>query len=236
MKIWGYWATLGWAALAFLAGQFIGFGSLLWFRPGVWNSILTTPFDGTLVTLFIAISNPVTVAVLMLAVRFAGANQAEYLALRWPARRDVAVGVGALIVLIALCDALLYLSGRTLVTQFQLQSYNTAAAEGWLVPMFAAAILIAPAGEEIMFRGFLFRGWARSERAVWPAIVVISVLWALLHVQYDWTGMLQIFVIGLFLGWMRARSGSVLLTFLLHALFNLEGTLETIAQMHFLTK
>jgi membrane protease YdiL (CAAX protease family) len=135
-----------------------------------------------------------------------------------------------------LCDAALYFSGRTLVTPFQMQSYSTAAAEGWLIPMFAAAILVAPAGEEIMFRGFLFRGWARSERSVWPAVVVISLLWAGLHLQYDWTGMLQIFVIGLFLGWMRWRSGSVLLTFLLHALFNLEGTFETVLQIHFFAK
>ena len=68
---------------------------------------------------------------------------------------------------------------------------------------------------------------------IWPAIVVISLLWAGLHVQYDWTGILQIFVIGLFLGWTRWRSGSTLLTFLLHALFNLEGTIETVLQMQF---
>jgi uncharacterized protein len=122
------------------------------------------------------------------------------------------------------------------VTSFQLQSYTSAAAEGWLPAMLIGAILVAPAGEEIMFRGFLFRGWARSERSVWPAIVVISALWAGLHVQYDWTGVLQIFVIGLFLGWMRWRSGSTLLTFILHALFNLEGTLETVAQVHFFAK
>jgi membrane protease YdiL (CAAX protease family) len=99
--------------------------------------------------------------------------------------------------------------------------------------MFAAAILVAPAGEEVMFRGFLFRGWVRSEQSAWPAIIVISVLWAMLHIQYDWTGMLQIFIIGLFLGWMRWRSGSLVLTYLLHALFNLEGTIETIAVVHF---
>jgi hypothetical protein len=58
-------------------------------------------------------------------------------------------------------------------------------------------------------------------------------LWAALHVQYDWTGILQIFIIGLFLGWMRWRSGSTLLTLLLHALFNLEGTLETVLQIRF---
>src|SRR6185437_2432927 len=52
-----------------------------------------------------------------------------------------------------------------------------------------------------MAGGSVVRGWARSARSVWPAIVVISLLWAALHVQYDWTGILQIFVVGLFLGW-----------------------------------
>jgi CAAX protease family protein len=236
MKIWGYWATLGWAILAFLAGQFVGSGVLLWQRSGEWSSLLETPYDGVLVTLFVVISNPVTIGALMLAVRFAQSDQTDYLALKWPPKRDVLVGVVCLIGLIAVGDALLYLSGRELVTQFQLQSYTTAAAEGWLIPMGLGAIIVAPAGEEIMFRGFLFRGWARTERSVWPAIIVISVLWASLHVQYDWTGILQIFVIGLFLGWMRWRSGSTLLTFFLHALFNLEGTMETVAQIHFFAK
>ena len=236
MRIWGYWATLGWAVLAFLTGQFVGFGLLLWLRAGTWNSVLQTPFDGALVTLFIFISNPVTIGVLALAVWLRGASQTEYFALRWPQARDVTLGVVCLIGVIALSDAALYLSGRDLVTTFQLQSYTTAVAEGWLPAMLVGAIVIAPAGEEIMFRGFLFCGWARSGRSAGPAIVAISVVWAGLHVQYDWTGVLQIFVIGLFLGWMRLRSGSTLLTFLLHALFNLEGTLETVVQVHYFGK
>ncbi len=236
MKIWGYWATLAWAVLAFLAGQFLGFGLLLWLHAGTWNTVLQTPFDGILVTLFIFISNPVTIGVLAFAVWLRRAPQTEYFALHWPQARDVTLGVLCLIGLIALSDGALYLSGRDLVTTFQLQSYTTAAAEGWLPAMLVGAIVIAPAGEEIMFRGFLFRGWARSERFAWPAIIAISVVWASLHVQYDWTGVLQIFVIGLFLGWMRLRSGSTLLTFLLHALFNLEGTMETVVQVHYFAK
>jgi hypothetical protein len=85
-----------------------------------------------------------------------------------------------------------------------------------------------------MFRGFLFRGFVRSPRAAWPAIVGISLLWTLLHVQYDWTGMSEIFVAGMFLGWMRYKSGSTLLTIVLHGLFNLEGMIETMLQLkHF---
>ena len=236
MKTWGYWTTLGWGILAFLAGQIVSFGILLWLHGGNWDSILQTPFDGVLVTLFIFISNPIMVGMLALAVGLARCDQREYFALKWSSRRDLALGIVCLIALIAASDALLYFTGRDLVTPFQLQSYGTAAAAGWLPAMLGAAILIAPAGEEAMFRGFLFRGWARSPRAVWPAIVVISALWAGLHIQYDWTGILQIFLIGLFLGWMRWRSGSLPLTFLLHALFNFEGTLETLVQVHLFAK
>jgi len=233
MKVWGYWATLGWAFLAFFVGQFAALAVLLWLRISDLNALLRTPFDGAMVTLFVLIANPITIAVIALAVRIRGARQAEYLALSMPSATDVRLGLIGLVALIAFGDAMLYLGGYPLVTPFQLQSYTTAAAEGWLPALLAGAIIAAPAGEEILFRGFLFRGWARSDRTTWPAIFVISVLWAALHVQYDWTGIVQIFVIGLFLGWMRWRSGSILLTFLLHALFNLEGTLETVVQIRF---
>lgn len=233
MKIWGYWTTLGWSVVAFFLGQFAGFGALLWLRGGAWVSVLQTPYDGVLVTIIVAVSNPVAIGVLAIAVKLARSDLSDYFALKWPASRDLAFGIAALVVLIAASDAFLYLSGRDLVSAFQLQSYTTAAAADWLPAMFAATILIAPAGEEAMFRGFLFRGWVRSPRSVWPAIIVVSILWALLHIQYDWMGMLEIFVVGLFLGWMRWRSGSLVLTFVLHALFNLEATLETLAVVHF---
>jgi uncharacterized protein len=233
MKIWGYWATLGWACLALFVGQFAGLAALLLWRTSDVSSLLTTPFDGVTVTLFIVISNPIMIAVIALAVRLLRARQAEYLALTLPAAGYLRLALIGLVGLIAITDASLYVSGYPLVTAFQLQSYTTAAAEGWLPAMLVGAIIMAPAGEEIMFRAFLFRGWVRSDRAAWPAIIVISLLWSALHVQYDWTGVLQIFVIGLFLGWMRWRSGSTLLTFVLHALFNAEGTLETVLQLRF---
>jgi uncharacterized protein len=231
MKIWGYWTTFLWTVVAFVLGQFIAMAAIVWWQQKGLTSLMDTPYDGVLVTLFIMISNPIVIAVLAFAARLLGVNPKDYFALSWPPMRDVWMGVGVIVGLIALSDGLLFLSGHALVTPFQLQSYATAAAEGWLWPMAIAAIIVAPAGEEVMFRGFLFRGWARSDQGTWIAIVVISLLWAALHIQYDWTGILQIFVVGLILGWVRWRSGSTALTFLLHALFNLEGTLETVLKV-----
>jgi uncharacterized protein len=235
MKIWGYWATLGWGLLAFLVSQFLTLAILLLLQAGNLDTLINVPFDGKQVTLFILIANPIMIAIVALAIVVARAPIADYLALVTPSRRSVAIGLACLVGLIAASDALLYFAGYPLVTPFQLESYTTAASQGWLVALWIGTVIMAPLGEEVLFRGFLFRGWARSPRSVWPAIVVISILWAALHVQYDWTGILQIFVVGLFLGWMRQLSGSMLLTFVLHALFNVEGTLETVIQLHLST-
>jgi uncharacterized protein len=232
MKIWGYWATLGWAVLAFFFGQIVGLAATVLLLDMDLRAIGAMAFDGTVVTLLVVIANPLTIAVLVVAIWIARARPVDYLALRWPTPRNLGIGLIGLAVLIVGSDASLYFSGYPLVTPFQVQSYTTAAAEGSLIGLWIGTVILAPAGEEAVYRGFLFRGWARSDRMAWPAIVMIAALWALPHVQYDWTGILLIFVIGLFLGWMRWRSGSTLLTFLLHALFNVESTLETVAYVH----
>jgi uncharacterized protein len=230
---WPYLATCGWAFLAFLAGQLVAAGAVIWWWHGDVNAMYASPYDGVTVTISVLVLNPVTVGVLLLAIRIAGANAIEYLALVWPRMRDLITGIVGIVIIIAATDAVLYLTGRAIVSPFQVVSYTTAAQEGWLALMFFATVIVAPAGEELMFRGYLFRGFVRSDQAAWPAIVAISLLWTLPHLQYDWTGMSEIFVAGLFLGWVRWRSGSTLLTFILHALFNLEGTIETILQVRY---
>jgi uncharacterized protein len=228
-----YLKTLGWGILAFLAGQLVASGAVLWWWHGDLLGMQAAQYDGATVTISVLVLNPVTIGVLLLAIRAAGAKAAEYLALVWPRSRDFIIGVVGIVIIIAATDAILYITGRAIVSPFQVISYSTAVQQGWLLPYIFATVIVAPAGEEAMFRGYLFRGFARSEQTAWPAIVVISLLWTLPHLQYDWTGMAEIFVAGLFLGWVRWRSGSTLLTFLLHALFNLEGTIETILQVKY---
>jgi membrane protease YdiL (CAAX protease family) len=59
--------------------------------------------------------------------------------------------------------------------------------------------------------------------------------WAVLHVQYDWVGMVQIFTAGLVLGWFRWASGSTVLTIFMHIFVNGQATLETVIKMEFLS-
>jgi membrane protease YdiL (CAAX protease family) len=229
-----YLATFAWAFVAFVVGQIVALAALVLWWHGDLYRLMASPYDGAVVTLSVLVINPVSIAVLVLAARLRSADVVEYLGLVPPRRRMAVIGIIGILVIIVFTDALLFVSGRAIVSPFQSISYRTAAAEGWLALMWFATVVVAPAGEEIMFRGFLFRGFVRSERAAWPAIVAISLLWTAPHVQYDWTGMLEIFVAGMFLGWVRWKSSSTLLTIVLHGLFNLEGMFETALQLkHF---
>ena len=86
-------------------------------------------------------------------------------------------------------------------------------------------VFLGPLQEELLFRGFLFRGFAPS-LGVWPTTVITAALWALIHVQYQWFFVCEIFALGLAFGYLRARSGSLFLTIGLHAAVNAMAVVE----------
>ncbi|AXK80007.1 CPBP family intramembrane metalloprotease [Pseudolabrys taiwanensis] len=223
---WGRVSTLLLAAAVMVAAQIIAFTALLSLFGMSLSSHGDIGGDGVSVTLLILISTPVQITMLMLLAARRG-NPLDYLALVVPKRGDVIFGVLAIIALIVVADAVSWLADRDLVTPFQTAIYRTADAAGWLPLLWFAVVIGAPAGEELLFRGFLFRGWLRKPTDTWAVIAITAGLFALMHVQYDWFVMGQVFIFGLLLGFMRWASGSVLLTMLLHAIINFEGMLET---------
>ena len=83
-------------------------------------------------------------------------------------------------------------------------------------------VLVAPAIEEIVFRGFLFPAIERKHGGI-VAIIVTSALFSGLHFsQYGghWAILLLLFYVGAVFGCVRARSGSVKATTILHAAYN----------------
>jgi membrane protease YdiL (CAAX protease family) len=223
------------AAFALLAGQIVALLALTWWFGRGLAHLPNFTGDGAAITLVIAVSTPVEVVLLALFAGRASASVAEYLGLVWPRRGEIVFGIATLVVVIIFGNLLSWLLGRPIVTPFQVDIYTTASAGGWLLWLWLAVVVATPIGEEILFRGFLVRGWLRAPRDVWPVIVVTSLLWALIHVQYDWYVIGQVFVFGLLLGWMRWASGSTILTILLHALINTEGMIETFVALKWLT-
>jgi CAAX protease family protein len=225
---WGYWATLLWALLAAIVSVIVGLGALLWWRPDVLLDPTGLMQDGSLLSFTTLVSDLVMVAIVALAARIRGWRPHVYLGLVLPTGRQTLIALVTLAVFLLASDGLSYLLGGDVVTPFQTDTYRSASRDGTLVLFWLTLVIVAPASEEILFRGFLFRGWVRSNRSAWLGILIITALFAIIHVQYDWIGIAQVFAIGLLLAWFRWRSGSTLLTAVMHTIVNFAATVEIV--------
>jgi uncharacterized protein len=235
---WGYIMTFVWVILTVVVlSPLVGIAMLFVFRPdaiSVGNLDLLLK-DGAAVAISNIPANLAQVVIIALVARRPGWSVAEYLGLVWPSRRDAVTAFLILVPFLLGYDALTYLLGRDIVPPFQVDTYSSARAAGMLPLYWFALVIAAPVAEEIVFRGFLFRGWVRSERTALPVVVLISLLFAAIHMQYDWFGVLQVFFIGLLFGLVRWHSGSTLLTILMHVLANLWATIETMIRIEWLS-
>lgn len=228
MKVLSRWATIGFAVLAFVFSQIIAGAAAAIMLPAMQNLGLHERLsNGTLNAIVVIVSTPVLTISLMLTSRRSGSNALAYLGLDIPRLRHIAITVAGLAVWIVFLDALTLALGRDLVAPWMLETNRSARADGTLIWLWLAIVVAAPIGEELLFRGFVFRGFVHTQRDAIPSIVLISVIWSLSHIQYDWFSIAQIFGLGLLLGLVRWSTGSTTLTILLHMLNNLEGWVET---------
>lgn len=231
VKPWGVFATFVFGAIALLAGQLSGIAALSSLYGLNLGDVATVSQDGGAIVLFIFISAPVQVAVLMVAAGYKG-NAAAYLGYKIPRRSEVVFGVATVAALIVVGDAVNWFAGRNIVDRFQTDIYQAATNANMLPLLLVAITIFIPVTEESLFRGFLFRGWLRTPQHAWPVIVFTAGLFAIIHVQYDWFLIAQVFAFGVLFGWMRWATGSTILTMLLHGLVNLEGMIETILTLN----
>ncbi|MBL0045376.1 MAG: CPBP family intramembrane metalloprotease [Flavobacteriales bacterium] len=84
--------------------------------------------------------------------------------------------------------------------------------------------IVTPIFEEFVFRGLLFQRLV-SVGSPLVAVFVTAFVFAILHMQYSWAIMLGVLCIGLVLGMLRWKSGSIWPCVLLHCLNNTIATL-----------
>ncbi len=88
----------------------------------------------------------------------------------------------------------------------------------WLA--FPAIAIGAPVAEEFIFRGFLFSVLAKSRAGLSGATLITSFVWSLMHISEPWLAVGIIFLMGLVLGALLIRFGSLWLTMACHAVWN----------------
>lgn len=143
---------------------------------------------------------------------------AEYLALNWPSSGELLRAL-AITAILMLAESLAVSIFGSVETSFDPQIFAMGA--GGLMVFLIGGCIAAPVMEEFVLRGFIFRGWSQSFLGPVGSIVLTSVFWALIHIQYDWFGRFWIFVTGLALGHFRWRSNSTWLTVVVHSAINI---------------
>ena len=112
--------------------------------------------------------------------------------------------------------------GKPIVPEVMADMYKSSFA-----PLFLFDIIIlAPLLEELMFRGFLFEGIRYTKLKNTGAIIITSLIWALMHTQYDLYGIFSIFLSGLLLGYSRVKSKSIFTPIVIHIVSNVIATSE----------
>lgn len=232
--IWGLFGTLAWGfiiAITFIVTQIFAMGLYVGFNyPSITiseyeNLILGLQYNGTVLSICtlasLLICGPLILGVIKLKKN---SNLKHYLGLKTVDASTLRYWVLVIICLVVASDLLTLLIGNPLVPEFMSTIYQSAEFK-WM--FWLALIIVAPLLEELFFRGFLFTGLSYSIVGPIASIIVSAAAWAAIHLQYDFYGMITIFVVGVVLGIARYKSESVLLTIGLHSLLNLIATLET---------
>jgi len=93
----------------------------------------------------------------------------------------------------------------------------------WFVLTGAGAAVLAPLGEETLFRGFIFQA-LRARFALWSAIVLDAILFDLIHIPF-WLLMPSLLAVGCGLAFIYNRRQSLLASMTAHGVFNVIGIL-----------
>jgi len=110
----------------------------------------------------------------------------------------------------------LFLPQAELLTQ--LSSLLAFDSLGTAIILLVTISILAPLSEELLFRGFLQKVLEESWKDVTKAVLITSMFFAFIHMNPYW--IIQIYLIGILLGYLAWRTGSIIPSFILHGFNN----------------
>ena len=97
----------------------------------------------------------------------------------------------------------------------------------WRAMVIPTAVVLAPLGEEVLFRGLLQSMFRRYLRRPWVAILLTSILFSAMHFA-DIKALPALFALSLALGYSYERTGRLYSPIMIHMLFNLVNIAEAL--------
>lgn len=229
---WGGWATLGWLILGCGIWVVVGtvvslpifFSRLDSFQPEEMTRVAEElEFDSLLLSLGTLLTAVVVAGYVALLAWCRGWSPAEYLALDRPSLRTLGWSLAAALAFVVVQDGLTYLSGRDIVPEFMFKVMDS----GYFPLLVIALTVGAPIGEELLFRGFAFRGFLPALGPT-ATVLVTSIIFGALHIQYDLIGIFVVILTGVLLGAIRYYAKSTTTTIVIHGVINGLATLEAL--------
>lgn len=232
---WPFWLTIA-LSTAIVAAYFIT--SLAVVIPAFIIQKIISP-DASIEQIGQAVSNsglvasigliatlPVVVGLCVLFSRLRkGITIRQYLGLRSISLKQAGGWLAALVAFSVAEDIFYTIIGAPIVHPSTIQMYQSSV----FPPLLIFAIIVcAPVVEECFFRGFLFKGLMHSAIGPVGATIVTALAWAVIHTQYEWCGILVIFLGGILIGIARIRTCSILTPLLMHCAMNLIASVQLI--------
>jgi uncharacterized protein len=143
----------------------------------------------------------------------------------WPPKIALYVGVG--VVLSVGLQGLAHF--LPIPKELPIDSFFQTPTEAWALGIMS--ITLAPLMEELFFRGFLYPVLARR-MGVAVSVIITALSFALLHgaqLMFSWGAVLVIFIVGLVLTMVRARTNSVAAGIIIHMAYNATITIAMFA-------
>jgi len=232
-KPWGIWATLGFGAVivvVYLVVQILAaiFVAAIELRNSPGSDpeelVATLGTSGFVLSLGVTSGMVLCVSLILLFIWLRkGVTVKRYLHLNPVSSKILFWWLGLIFAFAILWDSLALLLGRDVIPEFMFQVYETA----YIMPLLWFALIVAaPLFEELFFRGFLFEGIRHSRLGAGGALILTSLGWAVIHLQYDVYEISAIFILGLVLGAARLKTQSIYTPIAMHAFSNLLATLE----------
>jgi len=232
-NIWGFWGTLLWgvviAFLIFLGQVLPLFGYMLF--EGTKISVESfldlanhVETDATLLSVSVIGSAFIVVPLVFgIAKLKRGSVLKEYFDLRGYSWKTFWTWMGILVLLLVFEGYAIEAFGAEEIPSFMMNiEYPTVSSMWFLV---FSVIFMAPLVEEVVFRGFLLKGFSNSFMGVWGAVILTSALWAMIHLQYEFAYVAVIFVVGLVFGYARIQTNSIFVPMTMHFFMNLVASL-----------
>src|SRR5262249_3035386 len=215
---WGIWASLGWVLAAYAALFLATLAIIAAARFTVAPDFYKTGTDWSVALVGIP-SGAVVIGLALFAAWRSRQPAPDYLGLVMPRGRAwELLGIAALTWMMPI------LWFAVIAPQFGHMARPTPLGDGfapWQVVLIRLeASVLTPAWEEIVFRGLLYRGIERSRLGTVGAVVVTAIAFALCHFRPSWFDVLYLTCNGIGFALLRARSGSVLPSMVVHGLVN----------------